>query len=507
MRVGAAGGLLALALAAGPSLAGEPGAGATAAAPVRIEVGWDAALGPLRTQPTVQVVANRLVRRGSPVHDAAFRRLRELGCRDARFIAWHPHPRLAVPALEAPAGGRTSWDFSELDPIVADFMAAMQGRPVIVNFSALPQWLFRTPARVPYPDDPTAQSWSYLQGTELRDPGLGELTGYFARIAAWYAAGGFVDEAGETHRSGHEYRFDAWEVLNEPNAEHQMTGAEYVRRYDAIVDAVRRVSPATRFVGPALVFPFHQERFMKTFLKPTHHRPGVPIDMMSYHFYVSTSHDTLVAGCPAPAFAEVDRGVRGARRLERLRARLRPAAGTAVTESGTVAVEDLAQWRPGYVYEPIPDTYWRLSAAVYAYIVSRLAELGVDVVAESALAQFPGEFASVTLLDWETGEPNARYWVLKALCDGLRDGGTLVRAASGSAAIHARAWRTGDGRRRLLLVNTCDAPVHLALDAPPGARWTVVDDAHAPPRTEALAAGTGPVLGGLGVAVVELPAG
>jgi glycosyl hydrolase family 39 (putative alpha-L-iduronidase) len=371
----------------------------------------------------------------------------------------------------------------------------------------VPQWLFRTPARVPYPDDPAAQSWDYLQGTELRDPSRAELVGYFARVAAWYAAGGFVDEAGRAHRSGHHYRFDAWEVLNEPNAEHQMSGAEYVRRYDAIVDAVRRASPGTRFIGPALVFPFYQERFMKTFLKPAHHRPGVPIDMMSYHFYVSTEHERLTAGCPAPAFAEVDRGVSGARRLERLRARLRPAAGTAVTESGTVAVEDLAQWKPGYVYRPIPDTYWRLSAAVWAYMVSRLAELGVDVVAQSALAQFPGQFASVTMLDWESGEPNARYWVLKTLCDAMRGGGTLVQATTGSRTLHARAWRASDGGRRLLLVNTCDAPASVALDVPAGARWTVVEDAHAAPRREALPAGASPVLGGLGVALVELPPG
>jgi hypothetical protein len=111
----------------------------------------------------------------------------------------------------------------------------------------------------------------------------------------------------------------------------------------------------------------------------------------------------------------------------------------------------------------IPDYYWNLASAVYAYLWSRLSELGIDVVGASQLVGYPTQFPSVTMLDWTTGRPNARYWTLKLVKDSFVPGDSLVRTAVDSASVHARGFVTKGGARKLLLVNKRDRDVAVAV--------------------------------------------
>ena len=130
----------------------------------------------------------------------------------------------------------------------------MAGRPFVVDFSTPPQWLYDTPDRVAYPDDPQGETWSYEQGTVLRDPTCGAIAEYYGRLLAWYTDGGFTDEYGANHTSGHAYNFSVWEYLNE--MEHGLSPADYTRQYDAVVLAQRRIAPvgsaALQYMGLAL---------------------------------------------------------------------------------------------------------------------------------------------------------------------------------------------------------------------------------------------------------------
>ena len=49
-----------------------------------------------RTVPTLQAVVNPMLRRGSPLHDAAFEALRRMGTNYVRYAFWLPYPKLAV---------------------------------------------------------------------------------------------------------------------------------------------------------------------------------------------------------------------------------------------------------------------------------------------------------------------------------------------------------------------------------------------------------------------------
>ena len=70
-------------------------------APPLVVVNW-AKKTPNHATPTLQAVVNPMLRRGSPIHDAAFAALHGLGCDYVRYAFWFPYPRLAVAELRPP---------------------------------------------------------------------------------------------------------------------------------------------------------------------------------------------------------------------------------------------------------------------------------------------------------------------------------------------------------------------------------------------------------------------
>jgi hypothetical protein len=214
-----------------------------------LSINWGKIIAISRSTPTLQLGAFPVLRRGSPLHDSSFAALKQLGADYVRYVPWLPYPRLAVAELEPPTSDTTSWDFTHIDPIIEDFLAATSGHSVVMTFSTIPAWLFKTSQPVTYPPDPNQVYWSYTQGTELKDPSGRQLGDYYARLVSWYTRKGFIDENGKEHTSGYHYSFPIWEVLNEPDLEHHTTAEQYTRRYDAIVSAIHKVSPQTRVHG------------------------------------------------------------------------------------------------------------------------------------------------------------------------------------------------------------------------------------------------------------------
>jgi len=196
----------------------------------QVTVHWDKTTVVSQTTPTLQVVVNPPLRPGEALGVAAYKAVKELGADYVRYVPWLPYPRLGVAELEAPTAEKTSWDFSVIDPMTKDFMAATEGHSTVMNFSTIPTWLFKTEKPAAYPADPNQVTWDYTQGTELRDPTGKELGDYYARLVSWYVQGGFTDENGRRHESGYRFRFPIWEVLNEVDFEHAMTPEQYTAR-------------------------------------------------------------------------------------------------------------------------------------------------------------------------------------------------------------------------------------------------------------------------------------
>jgi hypothetical protein len=480
--------------------------------PVHLIVHWDTVTNESRTTPTLQVVVNPPLRRGTPVHDNAFQALRDLGADYVRYVPWLPYPRLGVSELEPPKDGKTSWDFSLIDPMTIDFLEATKGHSVVLNFSTIPQWMYKTDKPVTYPEDPNKPVWDYEQGTELRDATGKEVADYYARLLSWYTQGGFTDEYGKRHESGYHYSIPYWEVLNEVDFEHHMTPQTYTRVYDAMVIAMKKVQPETRFVGVSLAIPGEHPDFFEYFLDRKNHQPGIPLDYISYHFYAVPKPDETFEVQQHTVFAQADGFLNTVRYIESIRKRLSPETGTTINEIGIISADDIAQVDPNHVAKPIPDSYWNLAGAEYAYVCSELMRLGIDVAGESQLVGYPTQFPSVSMVEWSNGKPNARLWVLKLLHDNFGPGDKIVKVAplSQFAAAHpyvqGLAVVTKQGRRRMLLVNKRDRNFHLSILGASGGQLDYVDVTTGlqPPSTAKLTSDN-LTLHGFSVAVLTLP--
>jgi hypothetical protein len=475
--------------------------------PIKATPHWDKVIHTSQTTATLQVVVNPPLQRGTPVHDNAFKALHDLGADYVRYVPWLPYPKLGVAELEPPKEGKTSWDFTPIDPMTIDFLEATKGHSVILNFSTIPQWMYISDKPVVYPADPAQVIWTYEQGTELRDPSMKEVADYFARLASWYTQGGFTDEFGKRHESGYHYSIPYWEVLNEVDFEHHISPETYTKLYDEVVLTMKKVQPDMKFVGMALAIPI-EPHYFEYFLDHRNHKPGVPLDFISYHFYAVPSIDETPEVEQFTYFAQAEGFIKTVRYIEAIRKRLSPETKTTIDELGIISADDLAQGTPGHVAQPIPNSYWNLAGAMYAYLFGELTQIGIDVAGESQLVGFPTQFPSVSMVDWNDGKPNARFWVLKLLHDNFGPGDKQVEIETlpNNPYVYTLAFVTHDGKHRVLLVNKRDRKFDVAVTGAIGGQVEYVDQTTGfqPPAMTKLSGDT-TSLGGYSVAIVTLP--
>ena len=114
---------------------------------------------------------------------------------------------------------------------------------------------------------------------------------------------------------------------------------------------------------------------------------------------------------------------------------------------------------------------------MYAYLYLELSKMGIENIGESQLVGYPTQFPSVSMVNWETGKPNARFRVLELLKRNFGPGDILVDTQLASPDVAGQAYRTAAGRK-FLLVNKGNAAVTVNL--PPNtvsARLDMVDAA------------------------------
>ena len=110
------------------------------------------------------------------------------------------------------------------------------------------------------------------------------------RLLAWYTDGGFVDEYGVFHASGHYYNITMWECLNE--MEHGLSPEEYTLQYDRMVLGMRQHAPkgSQNLKFMALALEDRNPAYFSYIFNKSNHLPGVPLpDAASFHFYAGCS--------------------------------------------------------------------------------------------------------------------------------------------------------------------------------------------------------------------------
>jgi hypothetical protein len=251
-----------------------------------------------------------------------------------------------------------------------------------------------------------------------------------------------------------------------------MTPEQYTARYDAIVSAIHAVSPETKFMGMAIAIPGNKPEFFEYFLNPAHHRPGIPLDYISYHFYASPVPGQTLESWQYTFFDQADGFLHTVRYIENMRKRLSPSTRTDTDELGVILPTDNT---PADKVAP-PPAYWNLAGSLYAYLYMQLARQQIDVIGESQLVGYPTQFPSVSMMNWLDNKPNARFWVLKLIKDNFHPGDTLVETkidGGDSGDVEAQAFITPAGHK-LLLANKRGQPVSVTLpDAVKAAALTV----------------------------------
>jgi hypothetical protein len=456
----------------------------------KVTIDWDKTLVESKSTPTFQIVVNPPLRHGEALSSASYAAVKNLGADYVRYQLWLAYPRLGVAELEPPTSQKTSWDFSLIDPMTRDFLDATAGHSPVLEFSTIPNWMFKTEKPVTYPDDPNKVDFDYSQGTELRDPSGKEVGDYFARLVGWYVNGGFTDENGVRHNSGYHYSLPYWEVLNEEEFEHKMTPKQYSECYDAIVSAVHRVSPGTKFVGLALALPGMAPAYFEYFLDAKNHKPGILLDMISYHFYAIPHPAQNIDSWQYTFFDQASAFLNTVRYIETIRKRLSPATKTDTDELGAILPTDN---QSGDDVAP-PPAYWNLVSSLYAYLFIELSKQQIDVIGQSQLVGYPTQYPSVSMMNWQDNKPNARYWALKLIKDDFHPGDKLVETnlhGICSYDLAAQAFQTPSGHK-LLLANKRNHAIDLLLpDAQRATALTVdLQTGEGPARKTALTGGS-----------------
>merc|ERR1712232_546804 len=254
---------------------------------------------------------------------------------------------------------------------------------------------------------------------------------YIARLVSWFTQGGTKDECGKWHPSGHHYEWAVLSVLNEVQHEHfgpdnvgksgPSYGVDAAKAYttcfDAIVAESKKVYPTLQFIGPELgpeVWdPEHATQFLGYFLDPSNHADKKAPQWVSFH-YPSGS----LCGAPkvrkdsSDYFQRLDcwltGGVAG---VEKIRQEVSPETGLFCNE---IYDGDDSGVQGGTM---IGNPSWNLAASWFGYAVGSMAELGFKVVGQDQLAggPSPDNEGTVSMLDWNSGRPNSKYYSVQMM--------------------------------------------------------------------------------------------
>jgi hypothetical protein len=458
--------------AAAAACAGGPLAAQSATDSATVSARWTQIERASDTVPTTQILAHRFTLRTDPHHDALFRALKNLHTNDTRLQFWFSVTRCALPELKEPTATETFWDFSCMDDLVTDYYANTAGRHHI-NIGSIPRWMFNVPP-LEVPSDPGASFYAYTDGTRgdlLKDPSGRQFAEYQARIYEWYTKGGFTDELGKYHRSGHHYKIDYWGVENEPDFENRITVEQYTKLYDAVTLAIHKIDPSVHFFAPEVSGA--EIPWAEYFLNPKNHNPdALPIEYFAFHNYVNAPNDPstwhakfFTDPISGPTDGVSAKGMEERiKQVMKIRDELSPKTRVIVDEMGTfdIVKPDEEACRANEPYNAFHPLYWNANGANWAVNFITAERLGLPLISVSQMVGYPTQCPSIAMFDPDTSQPNAHYWVLYLVNENFGPGDKLVKTDSSTEDVVAQAAITRAGRK-ILLVNTTDNSIDVDL--------------------------------------------
>ena len=375
---------------------------------------------------------------------------------------------------------------------------------------------------------------------ELVDATCESMARYVGRVVGWFTAGGFVDECGHNHSSGLHYNWWGMAFLNEGEHHVGMGGASpnersqavrYVSCYDAMEKEVRKYNQEIVLVGPESLGGTSPN--LTFFMNASNHATKRAPAVASFH-----DGAIVEAGRGGTAgensFSQVEGSLRDPSGTTQLAEAMRRATGELELELTAdefiVMVKDwcdtttvpknislppkakagtcdaVGNWgdRPVSAGGD-PDLShaqgvranratwsWNVAASVFALLYGSLAELGdykYIAVDQFVAGPWPDNNPECTCLDWNTGEPNSKYFATQLLAQtvGGKQNKTIVAstiswngtswARKGDARqpgsqwvnttrpLYALPWHEdSDGRKGVLLVNKKSVPMQVTIN-------------------------------------------
>jgi hypothetical protein len=230
-----------------------------------------------------------------------------------------------------------------------------------------------------------------------------------------------------------------------------------------------------KFVGISSAEPDASQHFFQYFLDREHHKRGVPIDAISYHFYALGHADETEEAQAQSFFSQADHFVQTVDKIETIRMRLSPQTQTQINETGCISANDLSKQTDSMNGKDIPPSYWNLCGAMFAYLYGHLVTKGIDLLGASQLLGYPTQFPSVSLLNWNSGLPNPRYRMLQLLMEHFHAGDKVITVQDGESPIYCEGFISADGHKTLLLVNKSAKDIVVNLTGVIGAKEEHVD--------------------------------
>ena len=180
------------------------------------------------------------------------------------------HVRLQAISQGVPQGAEgtasTSWNFSVDDAIT---------QPVLGVGDHSPEFQIAKAPAFMYSSNDSSDSFQDLT--------FAQFAGYAQNLVEYYNTGGFTAN-GQTYVSPSTDKITWWGIYNEPNLNNNLTPAQYVDMYNAVVPAMQTVDPTIKFAALELSDFYGQ---VSAWVPPFVAGVTAHVDVMATHFYSS----------------------------------------------------------------------------------------------------------------------------------------------------------------------------------------------------------------------------
>eukprot|EP00729_Bicosta_minor_P014046 gene14046-32181_t len=392
-----------------------------------------------------------------------------------------------------------------------DFMEAVCGpdaakgactHSVVQQLSTMPEYMYVGGDAKPlpaYPWNTTDPFDAYKAGNALVDPTCKQMARYFGRLVGWYT--------------------------NDEHGIKPENGPAYTTCYDAIKVEVEKVNKKVTLVGPEIVGGAYSVGYMEYFLKSENHADKQAPPVASYHWFGgmvnnNTAEEFMTRWMsdywdPNGIVQSIDKTIK--QTGQKTEVVLNEYIPFITDWCNCTGLESLC----GNNVLPANCPDWQAVSTGGGYANHDLTKRKDQLVGGT----WPDNEPAVSCLDWQTGEPNVKYYAIKMLADSVGSKAsktiyksTLTGAGTGGAGtkyagpIHAMPYEMA-GQKAMLVVNMKQtAQVLTVVGATVGATVSVLEvDVNSkepgftgPPATRKVGAGGEVDLGPFAIALIDM---